>query len=137
MGINIVVHGLLFIVYFVALAVIFCYYKRKEVFLWAIPSLFLAEVFFGGVYWALLINEPSKDKCDKTGQCTPLLRGPYTLSVFTSYLPHLLFASQYLKTSMTLPKLLTQAQVEHKQQVTKPSQGLVETFVCGDHLIEE
>ena len=91
LGINIVVHCLLFIVYFVALSLIFCYYKRKEVFLWAIPTLFLAEVFFGGVYWVLYINE--SDRCDKTGQCDPLLRWPYTLSIFTSYLPHLLFAS--------------------------------------------
>ena len=65
LDINIIVHALLCLVYFVALNLVFFYYKRKEVFLWAIPSLFLAEVFFGGIYWVLYINDSSK--CDKTG----------------------------------------------------------------------
>ena len=65
LGINIVVHALLAIVYSIALMLVFFYYKRKETFLLAIPTLFLAEVFFGGVYWVLIINEPNP--CDKIG----------------------------------------------------------------------
>ena len=111
--INIIVHALLCIIYSTALLLVIFYYKRRETFLLAIPTLFLAEVFFGGIYWALVLKEV--DPCDKTGQCEPIPRVVYTLTVFTSFYPHLLFASQYLKTSMTLPKLLTQAQVEVKQ----------------------
>ena len=133
--VNIVVHAILVIVYTFSLLIVIFKYKRREAFLLAIPILFLAEVIFGGIYWVLYLHET--DPCDTTGSCDPLPRAIFTITVFTSYYPHILFASQYFKTSMTLPKILTQAKVEVKQQGMEPNQNLLDSYVAGDVVIKD
>ena len=77
--------------------------KRKEFFLIATPSFFLAASL-GMLIYALTI--------DMNDALTPLTQSLKAVIYFCSGMGHWFFASQYLRTSLTLPELLAEAKLE-------------------------
>ena len=83
-------------------------YRRKDLFLVIIPLLFFIDAFglcadllnWKSLYWVHLLGMPSHE------------------------LAHWLFSNQYLKTSLTLPKLLTQEKLQKLERDAQPEHNL-------------
>ena len=125
----------------VVLIIVLFVRKRKEIFFWSIPALFIISNFLNMIPAVQLVMRGIDDNFDDFS----FAHWPILLQVANSafLLAHWVFSVQYLQTSLVLPKIFQsnhlKLQLEHFEHgLASPSgpQQLTETDNLAYHAIE-